>query len=508
MRTYLWLIFAGLATLSVLPLARLDFFNTHKKYRYFKYLSLVMSGWTMFNYLKFVSLSARVVYYSTLSVYPLVFLLTILIFISMLNYLGKKINIFFLIGAGIFFLVDLVMSYTNTLHLLVLELPYSTSLNYAIISEAKHGIFFYIHTAVCYVILLLAMGSIAIRLYKNLRNERDVFPFVIMIIGIVMGLAANVTHLFFYDFPIDPTYIMLIVLTTLLYFIFYIRDIRLMFKVNGNDFILNNLREMYLLVNHRDIIVAASPELEDKFKMKIEEKMGFPEFIKSISDKAIVYTDNKKVENTFDENKLYFHMMEKHINLPFLKHSGKFYLFYDETQNRKYLYDLNYVMTHDLMTNIYNRNYFESLEPEIEAKYENYSLIMFDIDGLKQFNDYLGHEAGDQLLIRFADALKVVVNKYKNLIPIRMGGDEFLLIAIHKDKNDLEEILYDLKILTNDKDLLKHVGFSYGYSQNNYANKSFNKVMTEADANQYAMKASRKKAKDELENYLKLITQI
>lgn len=101
-----------------------------------------------------------------------------------------------------------------------------------------------------------------------------------------------------------------------------------MVKVNGNDFILNNLREMYLLVNHRGIIVAASPELEDKFKMKIEEKMGFPEFIKSISDKAVVYTDNKKVENTFDENKLYFHMMEKHINLPFLKHSGKFYLFY------------------------------------------------------------------------------------------------------------------------------------------------------------------------------------
>jgi hypothetical protein len=72
--------------------------------------------------------------------------------------------------------------------------------------------------------------------------------------------------------------------------------------------------------------------------------------------------------------------------------------------------------------------------------------------------------------------------------------------------NDIEEILYDLKIITNDKDLLKHVGFSYGYSQNNFSNKSFKKVMMEADTNQYSMKMLRKKAKIELENFLKSIT--
>jgi hypothetical protein len=71
-----------------------------------------------------------------------------------------------LIGAGIFFLVVLVMSFTKRFTYWS-GVALSTSLNYAIISEAKHGIFFYIHSAVCYVILLLAMGSIAFGYIKT-----------------------------------------------------------------------------------------------------------------------------------------------------------------------------------------------------------------------------------------------------------------------------------------------------------------------------------------------------
>lgn len=107
------------------------------------------------------------------------------------------------------------------------------------------------------------------------------------------------------------------------------------------------------------------------------------------------------------------------------------------------------------------------------------------------------------MLIRFANALKELVNKYGNVIPIRMGGDEFLVIAINKDMNDIEEMIYDLKLSTHDKDLLKHIGFSYGYAQNNNANKPFRRVMTEADANQYTMKVSKKEAKENLEKFFK-----
>lgn len=502
MNIFLWLLFMFLATLSALPLARLDFFETTKKYHYFKYLSIFLFFWTIITGLRYISNDSVIIYYATLTVYPLIFTLTVLIFLAIMRYLGKNVSKYLLYFLLIFFIVDLGMSYTNNFHQLVLEITYSPTLTYDLIKSANHGMFFYVHTAVCYLLLLISMIAISTRLFKNLQKDRDVFPFIIMVLSIVLGIFANVIHLFIMEFPIDPTYIALVVLTTILYMIFYMRDLKLILKLDSNKLILDNLREMYLLVDQRGIIISASKELIQKFSIDIDEEISFEDFKKIVENKAVIYTESKELDK-YDKGKLYLHMMEKQINLPLLKRTGKFYLLYDETKNQKFINDINYIMTHDLMTKIYNRNYFETLEADIEANYNNYSLIMFDIDGLKLFNDYLGHEAGDKLLIRFANALKEIVGKYENVIPIRMGGDEFLVIGINKDMNDIEDIIYDLKLLTHDKDLLKHIGFSYGYAQNNNANKPFRKVMTEADANQYAMKDSRKEAKENLEKFFK-----
>ena len=503
MSIYLWILYMFVASLSVMPLARMDFFNVSPRYKYFKYLSIFMFLWTLIIGIRYISTNPYITYYISLTTYPLVFLLTALIFLAIMKYLNRKVPKLLTYFFVIFFILDLGFSYTNNLHQLVLQIGFSDSLTYEMISSANHGTVFYIHTAVCYSILLIAMVSITGSLFNNLKKEKDVFPFVIMVLAIILGITTNVIHLFVYSIALDPTYIALVLLITLLYSIFYIRDLKLIFKFNGNEYILNNLREMYLLVNQRGIIISASSELVSRFDLDIEAELTFSDFKRLAVEKAVIYKDSKSIENYYDKNKIYLHMMEKEINLPLLKHPGKFYLFYDETQNQKNINEINYVMTHDLMTKIYNRNYFESLEKDIEDHYNNYSLIMFDLDGLKLYNDYLGHSEGDKLLIRFAEALKGISKKYENLIPIRMGGDEFLLIALNKDMNDVEELLYDLKKNTSNNDLSEHIGFSYGYSQNNFSNKKFRKVLIEADVNLYTMKTSRRKAKEELEEYLK-----
>ena len=503
MSIYLWLLYMFVATLSILPLARLDFFNVSSKYKYFKYLSIFMFLWTIIIGIRYVASSPYIIYYASLTVYPLVFLLTALIFLAIMRYLDKKVSKWIIYFFIFVFILDIGFSYTNSLHRLVLDIGFSETLTYDMINTANHRIVFYIHTAICYSILILALVAITRKLFNNFKKEKDRFPFITMVLAIVLGISANIIHLFVYSIDLDPTDIILVLLITLLYIIFYIRDLKLIFKFNGNEFILNNLREMYLLVNQQGIIISASNELVNRFKLKIEDELTFDDFKRLVVDKVVIYQDSKSIENYYDKNKVYLHMMEKDINLPLLKRSSKFYLFYDETQNQKNINDINYVMTHDLMTKIYNRNYFESLEKDIEENYDNYSLIMFDLDGLKLFNDYLGHSEGDLLLIRFAEALKNITNIFENLIPIRMGGDEFLLIALNKDMNDIEQILYELKKNTSNQDLAKHIGFSYGYSFNNFSNKKFRKVLVEADINLYEMKTSRKKAKEELELYLK-----
>ena len=504
MRLYWWFIFTIVAITSFVPLVRIDVFKVSDKYKYFKYISLALFAWTGIISVRNLTGNPYILYYAALTVYPLLFFLSSLVFISMMQYLGKKIPWIVTVVLLLFFLADLAISYTNNIHLLMKDLPFDKSLTNAIITQAPHGMLFYVHTAACYLILMISVISVLVKLYKNLKKEKDVFPFVVMALSIVLGILANVLYLLsIIDIPIDPTYIVLVVLVSLMYLIFYIRDVKLMLKFNGNEYIINNLSEMYMLVNHRGKIVSASKELLIKFGIDIEEGLAFSEFKNRIADMAFLYKESMSNDNEYIEDKLYIHMTEKNIRLPLFNHSGKFYLFFDETQNQKYIHDYNYVMTHDLMTRIYNRNYFESLESEIEKNYQNYSLIMFDLDGLKLYNDYLGHSAGDELLIRFADALKEICTKYDNLIPIRMGGDEFLLIAIDKDMNDIEGIIYELKIITASKDLLKHIGFSYGYAQNHFANKPFVRVMAAADEGLYLMKTERRKDKEILENFLK-----
>ena len=84
----------------------------------------------------------------------------------------------------------------------------------------------------------------------------------------------------------------------------------------------------------------------------------------------------------------------------------------------------------DPLTGIYNRAAMESaLHREICLARRNHtplSLIILDIDGLKQVNDKFGHASGDQLIKAVVDALCSSLRK-TDLVS-RYGGDEFTIL--------------------------------------------------------------------------------
>lgn len=84
----------------------------------------------------------------------------------------------------------------------------------------------------------------------------------------------------------------------------------------------------------------------------------------------------------------------------------------------------------DSLTNTYNRLKFnESLRSEIELarRYgSTFSLIMFDIDHFKQFNDQNGHIFGDKVLIEIANRVKESVREVD--VFARWGGEEFVIL--------------------------------------------------------------------------------
>jgi diguanylate cyclase (GGDEF)-like protein len=86
--------------------------------------------------------------------------------------------------------------------------------------------------------------------------------------------------------------------------------------------------------------------------------------------------------------------------------------------------------TTDELTGLVNRRRFlELLRTEMQrARRYNHplSLLMVDLDRLKQINDQHGHAAGDAMLCGVAQCIKVHIRETD--VPVRLGGDEFAVL--------------------------------------------------------------------------------
>ncbi len=76
--------------------------------------------------------------------------------------------------------------------------------------------------------------------------------------------------------------------------------------------------------------------------------------------------------------------------------------------------------------------------PRLVAKQMPCSVIFVDIDGLKEVNDSMGHDAGDAALVHLASVLRSVVRSEDKIV--RYGGDEFLILLKKIDLKGAEII--------------------------------------------------------------------
>jgi diguanylate cyclase (GGDEF)-like protein len=91
---------------------------------------------------------------------------------------------------------------------------------------------------------------------------------------------------------------------------------------------------------------------------------------------------------------------------------------------------------YDALTGLANRTQFSTdVEAAIEANLKDtavaYAVLFCDLDGFKDVNDGLGHQAGDQLLVEVARRIGDAVRGRD--VAARLGGDEFAVLL-----NDIE----------------------------------------------------------------------
>ncbi len=106
---------------------------------------------------------------------------------------------------------------------------------------------------------------------------------------------------------------------------------------------------------------------------------------------------------------------------------------------------IRHLATHDDLTGLPNRIYFDSLlDEQIESSQGQPVAVLFiDLDGFKHVNDTLGHEIGDKLLRRVAKRMTNSIAKRG--IVSRHGGDEFSVL-IH-EYAERDTVFYIAKML-------------------------------------------------------------
>ncbi len=101
----------------------------------------------------------------------------------------------------------------------------------------------------------------------------------------------------------------------------------------------------------------------------------------------------------------------------------------------------------DSLTGLANRR---ALDERLEAALERagitgrpVSLLVFDIDGMKEVNDRFGHDTGDEALIAVADGLRAAIADVEGALAFRLGGDEFCILLAGHDGEQAAHVAQD-----------------------------------------------------------------
>jgi len=106
--------------------------------------------------------------------------------------------------------------------------------------------------------------------------------------------------------------------------------------------------------------------------------------------------------------------------------------FHIESLRRQNAMDELYKLAnYDSLTNLVNRRYFYDITSKAISRTKRsgkkVALLFLDLDGFKQVNDTLGHEAGDELLIIVAERGLDIIRESD--VFGRIGGDEFCIVV-------------------------------------------------------------------------------
>ncbi len=167
-------------------------------------------------------------------------------------------------------------------------------------------------------------------------------------------------------------------------------------------------------------------------------------------------------------------------------------------ENARNYQQLQEITVTDDVTSLYNSRYLhETLAREFERA-QRYSLpfsvIFFDLDHFKNVNDAHGHLCGSQLLTEIGELIKENIRTLD--VPIRYGGDEFVIVLPQTGKEKAVHVARRLRLSLNEgvflaeKDLALRVTASFGVANYPQDGSDKDSILRLADEAMYRVKES------------------
>jgi diguanylate cyclase (GGDEF)-like protein/PAS domain S-box-containing protein len=361
--------------------------------------------------------------------------------------------------------VTFILALTNETHHLIWS-GFQKSEQIAGLIIFEHGLFFYVWIVYAYIFMVLTLiiqarafvyASPVFRSQAGLLLLSNLFP---LLINVFFVLNLN-------PFPGLDVTPMSFVITGIILGWGIIRFRLFNLLPVARDVLVNHMNDGILVTDILGRIVDVNPSLTRYFGLT-ESVAGqlvgnvfsaYPEIAAFVSDVSL----SRTVLSIQADKTCHFDISQIALENPPGALVGYLTTFHDVTRLKEIeealemktleLYQKSVI---DDLTGLYNRRHVNDVLQKqiILSRFHpgsTFSVGFFDLDSFKLINDRFGHNLGDKALIKVAETIRATIRD--NDVPVRLGGDEFLIVFPYTNVDDAWNVMERLRGAINQLDL-------------------------------------------------------
>lgn len=361
-----------------------------------------------------------------------------------------------------------------------------------------NGLWFWIHTFVCYVCILLTAILLVKQYFRLPEGYRS--SIAIMIIGLLLsGLATLVSVLSLapYSFDIAPIVVQ-ITQATFFFSLYHSHSLDILFT--SRDAIFENAANAIFILNNEMQIMdynKKANEMSRGFGPGVLYNTDYSDFIKRWAEhySGRYFKEDPSIITIYQNGEDKNYQIQ---TTPFYSKSNKEIGSYVEIKNitpmMTLIHKLQDSAYRDHLTGLLNRRSFANKMLEFDTQ-ENLplGLMVGDVNKLKLVNDTYGHAVGDLLLQAITSQLKATPPK--GAMWFRIGGDEFVCMVPNTTPEEMEDYLGRLKDIDGNlhEPRFKGAGIALAYKIKTDMEQDLHDIFAQADAAMYRGKLDRRK---------------